>query len=199
MIDVLSQERPGMDLILGALAVEVIAEILSVMKRGQEGGRPVATVIREAKNLLAQGHVNPKHMQDFAERLNMSYSAFRRLFKAETGYSPRQFVLETKMNWAREMLVTSHATVNRIAEEAGFESVFYFMRLFKRRHGQTPSEYRESVQESQPNLLVAPAEPKPRHPNPSHEPGADLLRVFRRNGRQLTSGHTRPAALPAWS
>lgn len=159
VIGLLHKERPGTDLILGALAVEAIAEALSALKRREQGGRPVSAIIREAKTLLAQRHASPRHMQEFAERLSMSYSAFRRLFRAETGYSPRQFVLEVQMRRAEELLATSDATISRVAEELGFESVYYFSRLFKKKHGNTPSAFRNSARASQRNFLLPPAKP----------------------------------------
>ena len=151
VIDLLPDKRPGGDLILGALAAEAIAEVLAVLKQGPGKVRPPSMVIREATTLLAQGHADPGCMAEFAERRNLSYTVFRRLFKAETGCSPRQFVLETKMNWAKGMLVSSDATVCRIASELGFDSVFYFTRVFKKRHGLSPSAFRDSARVSQPN------------------------------------------------
>ena len=98
VIDLLHSARPGGDLILGALAAEAIAEVLAAIKQGRGKARPVAMVIREARNLLAQGHADPGNMTEFAERRNLSYSVFRRWIKAETGCSPRQFIQQTKMN-----------------------------------------------------------------------------------------------------
>jgi AraC-like DNA-binding protein len=153
VIDLLHQERPGTDLILGALAVEAMAELLSAMKRKQQGGRLVTDIIREAKHWLSQGPAQRERMDEFAERLNLSYSAFRRLFKAETGYSPRQFVLEVQMRRAKELLASSEATISQIAQELGFESIYYFSRLFKKRHGSTPSAFRGSARRAlQPNV-----------------------------------------------
>jgi AraC-like DNA-binding protein len=111
-------------LIRGELAVEAIAAGLSAMKRSHQGGRPVTDIIREAKQWLSQGPAHRERMDEFAERLNMSYGAFRRLFKAETGSSPRQFVLEVQMRRAKELLATSDATLRRIADELGFDSVY---------------------------------------------------------------------------
>jgi AraC-like DNA-binding protein/mannose-6-phosphate isomerase-like protein (cupin superfamily) len=162
MLDLLHHPRLGGDLVLGAFACEAIAEVLAHVRQIHEADRPVGVIVREAKTLLAEGHRTPMQMQDFAERLNMSYSAFRRLFKAHTGYSPRQFVLETKMQWAKEMLATNDATVHRIAEEAGFQSAFYFMRLFKRREGMTPSSYREVIRRPGSVPLEAPTDSMPR-------------------------------------
>lgn len=155
IIDLLDQDRPGGDLILGALAAVTIAEVLAAITQERGTARPIQMAVREARDLLAQGHANPSIMSEFAERRNLSYSVFRRWFKAETGCSPRQFVLETKMNWAKEMLLSSDAPVRRIAGELGLDSVPYFTRIFKERHGLTPSAFRDSTRASMLNRRAA--------------------------------------------
>jgi AraC-like DNA-binding protein len=105
---------------------------------------PVHSVIREAKQLLANHPAQHRRLDQFAAKLHMSYSSFRRLFKAETGFSPRQFVLEVQMRRAENLLLHTDSAVCRIAEECGFESVFYFSRLFKKKTGRTPTSFRNA-------------------------------------------------------
>lgn len=180
VIDLLHQERPGMDLLLGALAGETIAQVLGVMKRGSGKTRPPSMVVHEAMTQLAKGHADPCRMTEFAERRNLSYPVFRRLFKAETGCSPQQFVLETKMNWAKTMLVSSDAAIGRIAREVGFDSIFYFTRVFKRWHGQKPSAIRDSARVSQPPPWVVPSESTRCSLNACRDPNLGSMRQLAR-------------------
>lgn len=87
-LDLLRNEPPAYQLMLGALATQIIARTVSAMKTDSYNGRPVESVIREAKRLLASQPTQHKRLDRFAEQLNLSYTNFRRLFKAETGYSP---------------------------------------------------------------------------------------------------------------
>lgn len=114
-LEVLRNEPPAYQHILGALSTQVIAKILSAMKSDCHQGKPVNSVIREAKQLLASHPAQHKRLDQFAVQLNMSYSSFRRLFKAETGFSPRQFVLEVQLRHAADLLQHTDTAVCRIA------------------------------------------------------------------------------------
>ena len=144
-LELLRTEPPAYQLLLSALPAQVIAKILSAMKSDHHQGRPVNRVIREAKQLLASHPAQYKRLDQFAVKLNMSYSSFRRLFKAETGFSPRQFVLEVQLRRAADLLLHTDTTVSQVAEECGFESVFYFSRLFKKKMGHAPTVFRHKT------------------------------------------------------
>ena len=76
-----------------------------------------------------------------ADRLNMSYSSLRILFKRETGLALKQFQLEIRLNQAKEILQHQDLTIAEIAERLGFSSGFYFSRLFKKKIGVSPLNY----------------------------------------------------------
>jgi len=141
-LELLRKEPPAYQQILGALTLQIIARMLSAMRSERQEGKPVNAVIREAKQLLATHPTEHKRLDQFATQLNMSYSSFRRLFKIETGYSPRQFVLEVQLRRATELLLHTESPVCQIAEECGFESAYYFSRFFKQKMGTTPTLFR---------------------------------------------------------
>jgi AraC-like DNA-binding protein len=129
--------------LLGALAIQIIAHTLSAIRQKSYEGRPVDQVIREAKQLLSRQSVAPIPLEHFADQLHMSYSAFRRLFKAQTGFSPRQFALEVCLRRAKDLLQHTDKPVHAVAEELGFESAPYFSRFLKQKTGLSPSELRK--------------------------------------------------------
>lgn len=73
----------------------------------------------------------------------VSYEWFRKTFKQVLGTSPGQYLLNLKIEKSGQMLRETSLTIAEIAAKAGFESEFYFSRLFKKKTGQTPSEYRK--------------------------------------------------------
>jgi AraC-like DNA-binding protein len=129
--------------LLGALAAQIIARTLSATKQQSYEGRPVDQVIREAKQLLSRVNTTTVPLEQFADQLHMSYSAFRRLFKTQTGFSPRQFALEVCLRRAKDLLQHSNKPVHAIAEELGFESTPYLSRFLKKKTGFSPSELRK--------------------------------------------------------
>ena len=73
--------------------------------------------------------------------LNASYLSV--LFKKTTGKTVSEFVQETRMNKAMELLRDPHIRVYEVAERVGFQTAAYFTYLFKKTTGYTPQEYRD--------------------------------------------------------
>lgn len=141
-IGLLRNEPPEYQLLLGTLATHTVAHVLSALRQRSHEDRSVAEVIREAKRWLVSEPAQAENLDQLASRLNLSYSSFRRLFKAETGFSPRQFALEARLRKAADLLNRTDTPVNVIAEQCGMESVYYFSRLFKKKTGLAPTAYR---------------------------------------------------------
>jgi AraC-like DNA-binding protein len=143
-LEILRNEPPEYQLLLGTLATQTIARVLSALKQKSYEDRPIAEVIREAKRWLVSEPAKHENLDHLASRLNMSYSSFRRLFKTETGFSPRQFMLEANLRKAADLLIRTDTPVHRIAEQCGMESIYYFSRLFKKKNGCPPTAFRQS-------------------------------------------------------
>jgi len=74
-----------------------------------------------------------------------SVDHFIRVFKQWTGQTPAQYILDTRVKAAAHELLFTDGSIDSIAEETGFRDRFYFSRVFKRRMGLAPAEYRNSV------------------------------------------------------
>ncbi len=144
-VKLVRQQPAEYEFLLGALAVQIIANTVSALKQADFANRPVAQIIREAKRQLALHGGRPAPLEGLATEFNLSYSTFRRLFKRETGYSPRQFGLNVCIQRANDLLLHTNTPVQAIAESLGFESVHYFSRLFKQKTGRAPSEVRTNA------------------------------------------------------
>ena len=81
-----------------------------------------------------------------AEKAGYTRSHFSRLFRAHTGLSPRQFVINARIAFAKELLRGSTLCVSEIALRAGYGDVFGFSKQFRQRTGLTPSGYRVRAQ-----------------------------------------------------
>ncbi len=78
-----------------------------------------------------------------ANRAAMSERTFSRVFKTETGVAPAAFVEAARTDRAKMLLESSDWPLARIAERAGFASVSRLHRVFQKRLGVTPIEYRQ--------------------------------------------------------
>lgn len=73
----------------------------------------------------------------------LSVYHFARTFRAEIGASPRQFIINERVNRAKQLLKSSDP-ISEIAMQVGFANQSHFTRCFKRVTGQTPNQYRNS-------------------------------------------------------
>lgn len=69
-----------------------------------------------------------------------------RLFKRETGKSIFEYVREVRINHAKTLMLNPSLTLTEIAAACGFQSLAFFSRTFKQFTGQSPSDYRRTVE-----------------------------------------------------
>lgn len=80
--------------------------------------------------------------RDLAQRCGMTTFRFSRLFKEANGLGFTDYILNKRMNFAKELLDNSQMPITSIGYEAGFKDPSYFARAFKQFANCTPSEYR---------------------------------------------------------
>ncbi|RXZ76704.1 AraC family transcriptional regulator [Paenibacillaceae bacterium] len=78
----------------------------------------------------------------WCRQFGLQKSHFFKLFKKETGLSPKACILKIKMKKAAALLIESHGSITAIAEELGYASIHYFSRQFRAVYGVSPSEFR---------------------------------------------------------
>lgn len=92
----------------------------------------------------------PVTVNELAERVCMSPSAFAHLFRESIGVSPYQFVKGVRLERARILLVEDALSVSETARRVGYSSLSHFTNEFKRRYGVTPREYADMQRGSVP-------------------------------------------------
>ena len=78
---------------------------------------------------------------DIANAIGMSQYYFGRLFRQTTGRSPYQFVIECRVERAKQLLLESSMSITEIALEVGFCSQSHLTQTFKRILGITPKQF----------------------------------------------------------
>lgn len=65
-----------------------------------------------------------------------------RIFRQEIGMSIHDYVAQTRMNLAKEMLINTNLKIYEVAENCGYENTTYFIKIFRINNGITPQDYR---------------------------------------------------------
>lgn len=98
-----------------------------------------------AFQLVASADRHRLSVKEMAKAVPCSLTHLRRLFHQVLGMSPRQWLLRWRLQRAAQLLQTTDATIQKIAEECGFESLSHFIRYFKAHFGVAPSYYRRQI------------------------------------------------------
>ena len=80
----------------------------------------------------------------FADKCCYSSKYFGELVKTETGRTAKDFINDRVLRRAKQLLDDDAFSITQVSQQLGFEYPQHFVRFFKARTGQTPSEYRRS-------------------------------------------------------
>lgn len=127
-------------LVLNALGSLIVSYVIVYV--GKDGTSEIVEEIR--KSILKNfSDINYK-LDAYLKSLPFSYDYLRKLFKKETGLTPHEYLVRTRMNAAKMLLSGTGRfdfSVNEISELCGFSEPLYFSRVFKKRFGCSPSQY----------------------------------------------------------
>lgn len=101
--------------------------------------------IQKAIAIIEHAQETPLSVSELAKQLGMSERHFSRLFSAEVGVSPREYLLKMRLKLAVWLLQHTSKPITSVAYDAGFSSVAHLSTLCSKRFGITPSEIRKGV------------------------------------------------------
>lgn len=81
--------------------------------------------------------------KDLSKMSGLCETSFRKLFKKQTGKSPNEWIRDLRITTACRLLLSTDDNINEIAYKVGFDDVNYFIRVFKKKLGNTPKKFRE--------------------------------------------------------
>lgn len=142
IFDLVKEEQPGYQQIASGMVMKLLGYIISFEKQKGFSGKPIAKVIEAIRFEMRQNMEKELNLKDLADAHHVSYSFFRKMFKKYTGVSPGQYHLQLRITRAKELLVSTDKSIKEISYELGFQSIFYFSNLFKKKEGVTPSHFR---------------------------------------------------------
>jgi len=110
----------------------------------RENAEPL--VVTRAKDFIREHHTEALRLPQVARFANASPFYFCKLFKQATGLTFTNFVSRVRIESSKGLLINPQLRVKEVAYEVGFQSLTHFNRVFQRILGQSPTEYRLSLQ-----------------------------------------------------
>lgn len=120
-------------------------EMLSVfyhMLHRLEVQNTACKIIAPAVSYLEKNFADPKLSNpELAGQCNISEVYFRRMFIQQYHMTPKQFLIDLRINHAKLLLSEGRLKIHAVAEKCGFTNPYHFGRSFKEKTGLTPTEY----------------------------------------------------------
>lgn len=120
------------------------------MRQSQEPQARTSTrdVVAQAIRFIQAHYAESITLERLAGLLECSPRHLTRLFKKQTDSSPITYLIQLRMDKAKELLRKTDATLQDIAVSVGYSDVYFFSRAFKKYTGVSPVHYRDSLYSS---------------------------------------------------
>jgi len=104
--------------------------------------------ILKVKNYIDGHYKDEMSLEQLAELVGMTPTAFSRYFKQRTGKNLSEYIVDIRLGHAARRLVDTTDSVSEICWTTGFNTLSNFNRLFRKRKGCNPTEFREKYQKN---------------------------------------------------
>ncbi len=129
--------------LLSALLSRLEAESNKEYLDKQASNRSQVVTFNSFLKILEFNYARSENADFYAEKLNMSTRNLNLISQSVFGKSISDIIETRKLIEARNLLLTSGKSVSEIGYELGYNEKSYFTRVFRKRTGVTPTEYRE--------------------------------------------------------
>lgn len=102
--------------------------------------------VSRCQEWIAEHYASEDAISGMLAQSGLGERTFTRRFRAATGYSPVEYVQTLRVEEAKQLLETTDAPTDVVADRVGYRDPAFFRRLFKRKTGVTPARYRQRFQ-----------------------------------------------------
>ena len=135
-------KRANYDDIIKLYLHHILLTINRYIKESQQTSNETINDIERAVHYFNDNYTKPISIEQYAEEHLMSANWFIHRFKSVMKVPPMQYITNLRIAAAKGYLDNSNKTINEIAAAVGYDNALYFSRVFKKRTGMSPSEYK---------------------------------------------------------
>lgn len=117
-------------------------QLVSLLAPSSSPNQKVQDKKRQIVKYMEQHYSENLSIQTMAEACGFSQSHFMKFFKNTFGTTFTSYLNDYRLTMASRLLVSSEDSILTVAMESGFNNLSYFNRIFKKKFGKTPREFR---------------------------------------------------------
>lgn len=129
----------------GEAGHRLMGALLAEISHIESGARTTAGVPEDVRDAIAwlEQRVNMEvTAEQLADHVHLSSSRLATLFRQSVGCPPLQYQQRLRLRQAERLLRDPHLSVKQVAAACGYVDCNYFVRLFRKRYGRPPGEWR---------------------------------------------------------
>lgn len=147
IIDHARAEKPGYQPFIAGGVMHLLGFLHARSKQASLEHEDVPEAqVHKAMQIIRANADQRLSIEKVAEETCVSYAWLRKAFRKYTGIAPGQYLLQLKIERAKSLLADPARSVKEIAADTGFESAFYFSKIFKVKTGLSPDAYRKKIE-----------------------------------------------------
>ncbi|WP_283680262.1 AraC family transcriptional regulator [Lentilactobacillus sp. Marseille-Q4993] len=156
--------RPGHKTATDYSTMILICEIAADFQQQQKKDDIINTRVSQIKEWIRLNMNKELKVGDIANQFEVSQNYLSQSFHRETGITVKDYLNTLKLDKAKYLLLTTNLSIQEITDQSYFSDYKYFFRLFKKKNGMTPREYRNTFTNTFLN-------------NPDIDPGYDIGKI----------------------
>ena len=141
----------GKELVLKSLIMKLIALFLkesNYVKNSKKVDRydfpfyDKSNVVKIILEYFDNNYMKNISLDDIAKNMYLSSVYISKVFKDKTGESPINYLINLRLEKAKDLLIATESPIKSIAQSVGYKDAYYFSKLFKKYYGDSPCKFR---------------------------------------------------------
>lgn len=124
---------------------QFVSELCRFASTPNEDRREWPETIRRAAQYIETHYGNMISLEALSEKLGLSKYHFLRVFSATTGMTPNEYLNRVRIDRATQLLLETNWNLEKIAQQVGYSSGSYFIKVFRKMTGRTPGSIRSGT------------------------------------------------------
>lgn len=144
LLNTIQKKKNDSDIIASGIISELLTHLLVISSDTKNASNPIPSYIEDSIKKINIDFQFPLTLDALSHSFGVSKYHFSREFKRYTNMSPNEYLITTRLNYAKELLKYSSLSVEQVAYQCGFHHLSYFAKQFRKHENVTPLQFRKN-------------------------------------------------------